>query len=173
MDKVEFYKILDIENADEFKYYENLSALMEEDKFIEENLIKDLLREADKSYLEEHMDSFFESFLGNLPDSETELYITVENIKRMLGGMISDNMDEDEINSLASEIAKFRKWYIQETNVIDRSSGIELSLRDARYNIVAGGFLGESCDYDFRPALDYEIEGYSMNLSDMITGYDE
>ena len=37
MDKVRLYHILDIETADEFKYYENLAALLEEDEYIEEN----------------------------------------------------------------------------------------------------------------------------------------
>ena len=36
MDKVRFYRILDIDSADEFQYYENLSALLEEDEYIEE-----------------------------------------------------------------------------------------------------------------------------------------
>ena len=43
MDKVRFYRVLDIESPEEFQYYENLASLLEEDEFIEENLIKDLL----------------------------------------------------------------------------------------------------------------------------------
>ena len=55
MDKVRFDRILDIDSADEFKYYENLSALLEEDEYIEENLIKDLISHADREKLAEHM----------------------------------------------------------------------------------------------------------------------
>ena len=36
MDKVRFYRILDIDSADEFQYYENLSALLEEEEYIED-----------------------------------------------------------------------------------------------------------------------------------------
>ena len=53
MDKVRFYRLLDIDSADEFKYYENLSALLEEDEYIEENLIKDLISHADREKLAE------------------------------------------------------------------------------------------------------------------------
>ena len=57
MDKVRFYKVLDIDTADEFQYYENLAALLEEDEFIEENLIKDLVRTVDREILAEHFES--------------------------------------------------------------------------------------------------------------------
>ena len=42
MDKVRFYRVLDIDSADEFQFFENLAALLEEDEYIEDNLIKDL-----------------------------------------------------------------------------------------------------------------------------------
>ena len=32
MDKIRLYRILDIDSADEFQYFENLSALLEEDE---------------------------------------------------------------------------------------------------------------------------------------------
>ncbi len=168
MDKVQFYKKLDIESAEEFKYFENLSALLEEDDYIEENLIKDLIRDVDKSALAEHVESFFENFLKNLPDNETDLYITVESIKRMMEGLISEEMDDEDINRISSELIKFRKWYVLDLNVFDKLSGQEVNVRDARYNIVAAGFLGEDTDYDFRLALDYDIDGYDVKLSDMI-----
>ena len=51
MDKTGLYRKLDIDTIDEFRYYENLAALLEEDDYIEENLIRDLIREVDKSVL--------------------------------------------------------------------------------------------------------------------------
>ena len=45
-------------------------------------------------------------------------------------------------------------------------TGSELSVRDARYNIVAAGFLGEKTDYDFRNALDYSVEGYDVRIGE-------
>ncbi len=164
MDKTGLYRKLDIDTIDEFRYYENLAALLEEDDYIEENLIRDLIREVDKSVLAEHMDSFYEQFLGNLPDDETELYITVDSIGRAMTGMIADDMTDEDITALADEIARFRKWYVHDLNVYDRIKGEELSVRDARYNILAAGFLGEKYDYDFRTALDYSVEGYDVRI---------
>ncbi|MBR2706194.1 MAG: hypothetical protein IKE74_02995 [Mogibacterium sp.] len=169
MDKVRFYNILDIESPDEFKFYENLSALLEEDEFIEENLIKDLLRDIDKEKLAEHFDSYFEAFLGHLPENETEMYMTVDSIGRVFDGMIYDGMSDEDISALASEISKFRKWYVHDLNVFDRISGSELSVRDARYDIAAAKLLGDEADHDFRLALDYDPDGYNVRVADMLS----
>lgn len=168
MDKTELYRKLDIDTIDEFKYYENLTALLEEDDYIEENLIKDLIKDVDKSVLAEHMDSFYEGFLNNLPDDQTELYIIVESAGRAMAGMIHEDMTSEDISALAEEISRFRKWYVHDLNVFDKKTGEELSLRDARYNILAAGFLGETYDYDFRTALDYSVEGYDIRLTDLV-----
>ena len=155
MDKTELYRKLDIDTIEEFRYYENLAALLEEDDYIEGNLIRDLIREADKSVLAEHMDSFYEQFLNHIPDDETELYITVDSIGRAMTGMIAEDMTADDVTVLADEIERFRKWYVHDLNVYDRIKGENLSVRDARYNIIAAGFL----------ALDYTVEGYDVRIS--------
>ncbi len=168
MDKVRFYRILDIDTPDEFRYYENLSSLLEEDEFIDENLIRDLMRSIDKETLAEHMDSYFEAFLNHIPDSENELYITVESIKRAFDGMIFEGMSDSDINRLASEISKFRKWYVHDLSVFDKLSGEEKSVRDARYDIAAAKLLGEDADHDFRLSLDYDLDGFDVRVADMI-----
>ena len=48
MDKTGLYRKLDIDTIDEFRYYENMASLLEEDDYIEVNLIRDLLREVNK-----------------------------------------------------------------------------------------------------------------------------
>lgn len=168
MDKVRFYHILDIETADEFKYYENLAALLEEDEYIEENLIADLLRNVDMEMFSELMGSYFDAFLDHLPDNETDLYIMVESIGRVFEGLIYADMSDAGIAELAAEIVKFRKWYVHDLNAFNRLTGEETNIRDARYDIAAAGLLDEESDYDFRLALDYDIDGYDMRVSDLL-----
>ena len=79
-------------------------------------------------------------------------------------GLIAEDMTDEDISALAEEIVRFRKWYVHDLNVFDRIRGEELSVRDARYNILAAGFLGEKYDYDFRTALDYTVEGYDVRI---------
>ena len=143
MDKVRFYRILDIDSADEFKYYENLSALLEEEEYIEENLIKDLIRNADREKLAEHMNSYFDGFLDHLPDNETDLYVLVESMGRVFDGLIMDEMGDADIDALASEISKFRKWYVHDLNAFNKLTGEESSVRDARFDIAAAKLLGD------------------------------
>lgn len=168
MDKVRFYRILDIDSADEFQYFENLSALLEEDEFIEENLIKDLIRNIDREKLAEHMSSYFDGFLDHLPDNETDLYVMVESMGRVFDGLIMEDMNEADIDALASEILKFRKWYVHELNAFNKTTGEESSVRDARFDLAAAKLLGEKADYDFRMALDYDIDGFDVRVADML-----
>ena len=168
MDKVRFYNVLDIDSADEFKYYENLAALLEEDEFIEENLIKDLLKSVDMEMLAEQVGSYFDGFLDHLPDNETDLYIMVESIGRAFEGLIFEDMNDEDIADLAAEIAKFRKWYVHDLNAFNKLSGEESNVRDARYDIAAAKLLGEDADYDFRLALDYDLDGFNVRVADMI-----
>lgn len=168
MDKVRFYRILDIDSPDEFKYYENFASLLEEDEYIEENLIKDLLKDIDCENLSEITDSYFEEFLKHIPDSETDLYILVDSMKRAFEGLIFEGMDAADVSELASEIVKFRKWYVLDLNAFNRISGEETSVRDARYDIAAAKLLGDKADYDFRTALDYDLEGFSVRVADIL-----
>ena len=168
MDKVRFYNVLDIDSADEFQYYENLAALLEEDEYIEENLIKDLLRSIDMELLAEQMGSYFDGFLDHLPENETDLYIMVESIGRAFEGLIFEDMSDADLSELASEIVKFRKWYVHDLNAVNRINGEEANVRDARYDIAAAKLLGEDTDYDFRLALDYDLDGFNVRVADMI-----
>lgn len=168
MDKVRFYRVLDIDSADEFRYFENVSALLEEDEYIEENLIKDLLRSIDMEKFAENIGSYFDGFLDHLPDNETDLYVMVESMGRVFGGLIMDDMSDSDIDALASEISKFRKWYVHDLNAFNKLNGEEASVRDARYDLAAARLLGEDADYDFRLALDYDIDGFDVRIADMI-----
>lgn len=168
MDKTTFYNILNIDTADEFQYYENLASLLEEDNYIESNLVKDLLKDVDIEVVSESMDTYFEEFLKVIPDEETSLYITVEAIKRAFADMLSECLNSDDIALLADEIVRFRKWYIHDNLAYDRIKKEEVSVRDARYDIQAAKLLGEKSDYDFRNACDYEVNGGGVRISEII-----
>ena len=167
MDIERLFDKLDIENPEEFKFYENLEALIEEEEHIESELITDVLKTADKELLLEHAETFFERFLNNIPEGEDELSIIVEIFKNNICGLIHEDMSDDAVNELAEEIYKFRKWYAIDHNAADESDGSELSIRDARYELLAAGFLGESKSYDFGRALVNGPDSYGVKVSDL------
>jgi ParB/RepB/Spo0J family partition protein len=39
---------------------------------------------------------------------------------------------------------------------------------DTRFDIAAAKLLGDDADYDFRLALDYDIDGFDVRIADMI-----
>ena len=166
MDKTIFYTILDIDNPAEFQFYENMAALLEEDEYIETNLIKDLFKDVDKNNLAELTDGYFEELLKMIPDEETDLYITVESIKRALTGMITEDMEADEIALLADEFQKARKWYVHDLLAFDMINGTECSVRDAVTELAAARLIGGNARYDFRLASDIDIDGYDMRITD-------
>lgn len=167
MERDRLFEKLDIENPEDFKYYENLDALIEEEEHIEEELIKEVLSYADSGLLSEHINSFFDSFISNIPDDETELHIIVESFMRNISNQIFDDMTDEDFGELAKDIYKFRDWYVIEHNAVDESSGMELSVRDARYEIMAAGFLGDDISIDFGKAISSGPDSYEVRLSDL------
>lgn len=170
MDKTIFYTLLDIDKAEDFEYYENFAALMESDEYIENNLIKDLLSDVDLEKFVDLMDSYFEELLKIVPDKETDLYITVESIKRALCGMVDSGTAKEDLGILADELQRVRKWFVHDLLAFDMNTAEEVSVRDAIYNTVAAKYLNKEANYDFRLACNFEIDGYDVRVSDMIEG---
>lgn len=168
MDKSELYNILDIDKPEEFEYYENMADLLETDEAVGKELIGELLAEVDMETFSDLIDSYFEEFLKMVPDTETDFYITVDTVKRSINGLIRENMHPEELDELASAVAGFREWYVNKALVFDLDTGNELPVRDAIFNISGAEFTGEKCNYDFRAALDYDVDSYEIKLRDII-----
>ncbi len=168
MTKAELYRILDIDGPDEFVYYDNYASLLEEEAYIEPELISELFREVQADIILDMSDTYFEEFLKSIPDDESGLYILVENIKRAFSGLIGENMSVESASILADEVVRFRKWYVLDQLALERNSGKEVSVRDARFDILAAKYTGEEFSYDFDNALDYELDGYDVPVADMI-----
>jgi len=165
MNKTELYELLDISHPGEFKYYENLAALVEEDSEIETELIADLLSEIDIEIFGDLFESYFDQFLDSIPDEETDLFVTVENVKRiMLSRVPISNDDRFELNDYSDLFDKFRRWYSLNHDVISLIDGSEHSIRDARYDYIASNLLGYEPRYDFRAALTFDESGYDYKL---------
>ena len=168
MDRERLLEKLDIESSQDFRYYENLEALLEEEEHVEEELIREVLCASDKELLLEHTGNFFDSFISNMPDDETEIHIIIDAFKGNITSLIDKDMSDEDMNNLASEIYKFRKWYVIDNNAIDETSGDELSVRDARYEIMAAKFLGESKSMDFGRAILSGPDAYKIKIRDIL-----
>ena len=181
MDREEFYSLLDIDHGSEFQYFENLAELLESSEDIGDDLIYQLLQEVRMETLEELLDQYFEQQESWIPDGETEFFMLMTGIRRVLCGLArsisgddpdSEDDPDDKILQMADELGRFRMWYSCTDNVECRnmSNGEVqvLPVRDA-LGCCMEEKLGElDYQFDFSGALSYELNDYMMSFADLV-----
>lgn len=172
MDKQELYEQLDIEDASDFQYFENLALLLESDDDIDFELIAELINDVDKDVLAGLIDDYFNEITDFVPGSETEIFTLLDNIRRSLVGMARNPEDETTVNKLAEEIDRFRKWYSMDSVVYCTKVGeMAEEINSVRDALVLSRLekLGEDkYEYSFSESLDYPLDEYVMSFADMI-----
>ena len=178
MKKRELYDLLDMENGEDFCYFENMSELLESDRTIEADAIFELLGDIDMSNYVELTDCYFNNILDYVPDNEINVYNLLDNIRRAFVGMgqtyiAADDKEDraDTLLKLSDELARFRNWYSTENAVetLNETNG-EISaipLRDALYMGNEEKYGGDSYKFDFAKCEDYKIEEYTMSFADL------
>ena len=117
MDLNELFEIVDIESAEDFKYFDNFAALMESDDYIPAEVMYELFAEVDTDVLSELTDNYFEDIMEGVPEEEAELFTLLDNIKRVLKGYAENTDDERSIVLFTDEVSRFRNWYNFDTDV--------------------------------------------------------
>ena len=103
MDSKDFYRQLDIDNPQEFIYYDNYAAMIESEDEFSFSLLYELFENAGQDDLLNLTEGYFSDLLEDFPDDEEDLYILVENIGRCLTGILS-SADDDRISKYTDEI---------------------------------------------------------------------
>lgn len=174
MNREEMYELLDIDKPEEFVYFENMANLLEADEVFDPELLEDLFKEVNVQALAEITDGYFDELLKMVSDEETEFYTVIDEIKRHSNGLIFDDMTDKDIAIFVDNLLKFRKWYVINKLVVDNSTGEKLNVRDALYGIKSAEYVGDKCDYNFNEASDYDLEGYSVSVQNMVSSdYEE
>lgn len=161
------YRLIDIKEPDDFKYYENVESIFESDDFIDTSLLYDLFSEIDWPTLDNLFIKYFEELFRVLPEKEDDLCMTVQSITEKFKGIFNSNKNADSLKDLSEEVHKFKKWFVYDNLVYDNDSGENIDVRDAVYNTYAVRFGGNLCNYNFDKAISY-IDGYDINLTDLI-----
>ena len=172
MTKEEFYELLDIETAEDFKYVENVSQYLECEDEIEFSDLAELIKDVDRTEAAGLFDDYFEEIMEFIPEEETEVYSLFTNIRRSLTGLI---MNADEVSTeakIAEELERFRRWYSIDSKVYlspqDITGEREETLRDAIFTKRMESLGGDKYFYDFTEAMDYPLDEYVMTFGDMI-----
>ena len=165
---------LELSDASEFEYFENLADLVEADMEIEPELIYKLLEEADMEIFAELTENYFEDLLQAVPEDAMELYTLLDSVKMALMGMAKNLEEEKDLVLLSDEFSRFRNWYSLESQVwvqeLSESSRTEscLSLRDALTLSRMEALGGEKYEYCFDEVLKFEMDQYTMSFADLM-----
>lgn len=179
MDLNELFEIVDIESAEDFKYFDNFAALMESDDYIPTEVMYELFAEVDTDVLSELTDNYFEDIMEGVPEEEAELFTLLDNIKRVLKGYAENTDDERSIVLFTDEISRFRNWYNFDTDVECQSrkdgSARTVPVREALVLYRIEKLKADEYQYDFSQCLDYPLDEYVVSFTsdaDGDTGYE-
>ncbi len=171
MNYKELLQFLEIENGNEFEYFENIADLFESEQDIEEEALYKLFNEVDYMAIIEIIENYFEDIMNALPDDSTEIYTLFETIKITLIGLLQSLEEEVALVHLCEEILRFRTWYsvLQSVECKNISTGetFSVSIRDALSLARIEKLEGDKYQYDFEECMDYKIEEYIMSYGDM------
>lgn len=179
MDLNELFDIVDIESAEDFKYFDNFAALMESDDYIPAEVMYELFAEVDTDVLSELTDNYFEDIMEGVPEEEAELFTLLDNIKRVLKGYAENTDDERSIVLFTDEVSRFRNWYNFDTDVECQSrkdgSTRTVPVREALVLYRIEKLRADEYMYDFSECLDYPLDEYVVSFTsdaDGDTGYE-
>lgn len=176
MDREELYELLDIEGPQDFKYFDNMAALLESDEEIEYHLLSELLENVDREMFTALVEEYFDEITDFIPGSEAELFTILDNEKNALMGM-ARNLEENSYANLTDEFDRFRRWYSMESKVYVNEVGeLEEMVVPVKEAITLARLeeLGEGrYYYDFSECLDYKLDDYIMSFKDMIAMAEE
>ena len=179
MDLNELFEIVDIESAEDFKYFDNFAALMESDEYIPGEVMYELFAEVDTGVLSELTDNYFEDIMEGVPEEEAELFTLLDNIKRVLKGYAENTDDERSIVLFTDEVSRFRNWYNFDTDVECQSrkdgSTRTVPVREALVLYRIEKLRADEYMYDFSECLDYPLDEYVVSFTsdaDGDTGYE-
>jgi hypothetical protein len=171
MDLNELMEMLEIDEPGEFEYFENLADLIESDENIPEETMFQLFSQTDPKVVADLIHNYFEDVLEAMPESSTEMFTLLENIKRSLIGLLQTSEDESHLLHFVEELYRFRVWFCAESEVTCKSlsDGEEkvLPLRDALVLSRLEKMEEDEYQYDFEECLKYEIDEYIMSFADL------
>lgn len=160
-------KELDIESADDFKYFEQFSAIMEGGlPELDYDDFAELMLLPDAAALSEMTSSFFEDLIKGVPDDNTELYAVLQTIKETLVSL-AENTGRRGRGFYADELFRFRAWLLAPDAVAcaPEAGGAAAMLPplEALMLFREEKLSGARYSYDFSGCMPHEPDEYILN----------
>lgn len=176
MELEELLEILDIEEPEEFRFYENFEDLIEYEGEIPYDALFSLIKNVDMLNLREFIETYLEDVLEGIPEEDgIDAYTFIVSVKIMLTGLAEaiaaaeEDEERDELPIFVEEIFKFRNWFIRDSIVHmskemdDKIISVPLMEAIIAYRIEK---LNEDrYSYNFDDCVPYEIDEYIVSYS--------
>lgn len=172
MELRELLEILEMESASDFQYFEDLEQLIMMTEEIPYETLYQFIRCVDRKTLSTIIRDYFEEIEKGVPDNAAEFYTLLDTIKMALAGMAASMEEEDEIVAFCDELDRFRQWYMVNGEVLIREEDTKefrgVTPEAAMTMVRTEKLMPEEgrTEYDFNPALGYELRDYIMSFKD-------
>lgn len=168
MDFEDLLAELDIESAEDFKYFEQFSALMEtEFENLEYDDFAEIMMMADSEALSEMTNSFFEDLIHGVPDDNTELYSVIQSIKDTLI-TLAEHTHHRGRGFYSDELFRFREWLLAPESVKCTTeadgTAVMLSPLHALMLFREEKLSGTKYNYDFSDMMPEGPDEYTLNI---------
>lgn len=177
MDMNELLEYLDLESPEEFEYFEHLADLLELEEAVSSEACYALFSAVSEITMTELLANYFEEIMENMPDDTIDIYTLLTTIRQCLLGLARSMAQPDGLRLFVDEFVKFRDWYSMDSIVhckrLSDGHCTDVTVGEALALSRLEKLNGNEYDYDFSDCLDYEIDEYSMSLSDIIGSHSD
>ena len=158
---------IDVESAKDFKYFDQFSALMENDLGdLDYDDFAELMLMPDGQALSDMTQSFFDDLVRGVPDDNTELYSVLQTIKQTLVSL-AENTHHRGRGFYADELFRFREWLLMPYAVTctPEAGGepVRVSPLEALVLFREEKLAGTRYNYDFSNAMPSGPDEYTLN----------
>lgn len=180
----ELLEILDIEEPEEFKFFENFADLIEYEGDIQFDALYSLIKKVDMVTLGEFIETYFDDLLEGIPEEDgIDAYTFLTSVKMMLLGLAEsiataeEDEERDELPVFVEELYKFRNWFTRDsivhmTNQKDPAI-ITVPLLEAIIAYRIEKLNEEEYSYNFEDCIPYEIDEYMVSFASALAELDE
>lgn len=172
----ELLEILDIEEPEEFTFFENFADLIEYEGKIPFNALYSLIKKVDMVNLGEFIETYFDDVLEGIPEEAgIDAYTFLTSVKMLLLGLAEsiataeEDEERDEMPIFVEELYKFRNWFTSESHVhmtrINDKKTVTVPLLEAIVAYRIEKLNEENYSYNFDDCIPYEIDEYMVSYA--------
>lgn len=184
MNLEELLDILDLEEPEDFTFFENFADLIEYEGEIKYDALYSLIKRVDLISLGEFIETYFDDTLDGIPEEDgIDAYTFLTSVKMTLLGLVEsiasaeEDEERDELPIFVEELYKFRNWFTRDSVVhmtrLKDEKMLTVTLLEAITAYRIEKLNEDEYSYDFEDCIPYEIDEYMVSFSSAMSDLEE